>query len=334
MKEANSIVELIRQSDRIVITSHRSPDGDSVGSSMAMYHFVNALGKKATICHPDPAPAFLDWVKGDVEFVDYIHNKEEVENIIGAADLLFAMDYNGANRMGHEMGDLFSASAAKKVMIDHHPHPDDFVDIAASYPNTCSTCQLVYELAVSSGNDNLITKEMGTAVYLGIMTDTGSFRFSSVQPRTHEIIADLLKRGVEHTLIHENTCDNVPIHRLKLKGYAISNKIEVLEKEGVAVIWLTAEELDRFDYKKGDTEGLVNTALGVEGVKVAAFFADKDGQVKISFRSKGSIPVNKIAMDHFMGGGHVNAAGGTANESIEAAVERFKSLVPEYFGEK
>lgn len=332
MKEAKEIVELIKGAENIVITAHRSPDGDSVGSSMAIYHFIKALGKEAKICHPDPAPAFLDWVKGGVEFVDYIHHEEEVKEIIAQADLLFAMDYNGANRMGHEMGDLFNASSAKKVMIDHHPHPDDFVDISASYPDTCSTCQLVYELAVSSGNGNLISKEMGTAIYLGIMTDTGSFRFSSVKPRTHEIIADLLKRGVDHTSIHESTYDNVPVNRLKLRGYAISNKIEVLEKEGVAVIWLTAEELERFNYQKGDTEGLVNTALGVEGVHVAAFFADKDGQVKISFRSKGTIPVNKIAMEHFNGGGHVNAAGGVANESIEDAVERFKSLVPEYFG--
>lgn len=332
MKEANDIVELIRGAENIVITSHRSPDGDSIGSSMAMYYFIKELGKEARICHPDPSPAFLDWVKADVEIVDFIHHEEEVKVIIDNADLLFAMDYNGANRMGHEMGDLFSASEAKKVMIDHHPHPDDFVDISASYPDTCSTCQIVYELAVSSGNEALITKEMGTAIYLGIMTDTGSFRFSSVKPRTHEIIADLLKRGVDHTSVHENTYDNVPINRLKLRGYAIANKIELLEKEGVAVIWLTAEELERFNYKKGDTEGLVNTALGVEGVRVAAFFADKDGQVKISFRSKGTIPVNKIAKDHFMGGGHINAAGGTANESIEAAVERFKSLVPEYFG--
>lgn len=332
MKEANEIVALIKGAENIVITAHRSPDGDSVGSTMAMYHFIQALGKQAKVCHPDPAPSFLDWVKEDVDFVDYLHREEEVEEIIKGADLLFALDYNGVNRMGHEMGGLFAASEARKVMIDHHPHPDDFVDVAASYPEVCSTCQLVYELAVSSGNHNLINKEMGTAIYLGIMTDTGSFRFSSVKPRTHEIIGDLLKIGVEHTLIHESTYDNVPIDRLKLRGYAISNKIEVLEKEGVAVLWLSAEELERFDYKKGDTEGLVNTALGVEGVRVAAFFSEKDGQVKISFRSKGSIAVNKIAMDHFSGGGHMNAAGGVANEPIEEAVDRFKSLVPEYFG--
>lgn len=332
MKEAKKIVELIEESDKIVITSHRSPDGDSVGSSMAMYHFIKALGKEAVICHPDPAPAFLDWVKEGVEFINYVHHEEEVRNLFMEADLLFALDYNGANRMGHEMGDMFNASSAKKVMIDHHPHPEEFVDVSASYPDTCSTCQLMYELIESSGNIDLLDAKIGSAIYLGIMTDTGSFRFSNVKPRTHEIIAVLLKHGVDHTSIHENTFDNVPINRLKLRGYAISNKIEVLEKEGVAVLWLTSEELERFEYKKGDTEGLVNTALSVEGVRVAAFFADKDGQIKISFRSKGTIPVNKIAIDHFHGGGHVNAAGGTANEPIEVAVERFKSLVPEYFG--
>ncbi len=332
MKEAQEILALIEAAENIVITAHRSPDGDSIGSTMAMYHFIQSLGKSAKICHPDPAPSFLNWVKEGVDFVDYLHREEEVAMILAEADLLFALDYNGANRMGHEMGDLFNASTAKKVMIDHHPHPDNFVDIAASYPEVCSTCQLVYELVVASGHHDLIDSKIGTAIYLGIMTDTGSFRFSSVKPRTHEIIADLLKKGVEHTLIHESTYDNVPINRLKLRGYAISNKIEVLENVGVAVLWLSEEELERFDYKKGDTEGLVNTALGVEGVRVAVFFSEKDGQVKISFRSKGSIAVNKIAKDHFSGGGHMNAAGGVANEPIEEAVERFKLLAPEYFG--
>ena len=332
MKEAKEILALIEESDSIVLTSHKSPDGDSVGSTMAMFYFIKSLGKTANICHPDPAPSSLNWVKGDANFIDFVNHPKEVSQIIENADLLFAMDYNGANRMGSDMGNLFDAALGKKVMIDHHPYPDDFVDIAASYPSVCSTCELVYELAISSNKESLIDRKMGTAIYLGIMTDTGSFRFSSVTSRTHEVIANLLKIGVEHTIIHENTFDDTPLNRLKLRGYAIANKIEVLEKEGVAVLWLSEEELERFNYKKGDTEGLVNIALSIVGVNVAAFFSEKDDQVKISFRSKGSIAVNNIAMEHFNGGGHMNAAGGVANEPIQDAVERFKLLVPKYFG--
>ncbi len=177
MKEAKEILALIEESDSIVLTSHKSPDGDSVGSTMAMFYFIKSLGKTAKICHPDPAPSFLNWVKGDANFIDFVNHPKEVSQIIENADLLFAMDYNGANRMGSDMGNLFDAAHGKKVMIDHHPYPDDFVDIAASYPSVCSTCELVYELAISSNKESLIDRKMGTAIYLGIMTDTGSFVF-------------------------------------------------------------------------------------------------------------------------------------------------------------
>lgn len=334
MGHAKEVIEAIKRSEKIVITGHRSPDGDSVGSSMAMYHLCKELGKEPIICHPDPTPSFLDWVKGDVEIVDFLHSHGRVVEAMAEADLLFALDYNGSKRMGTEMGHLFDNSAAFKIMVDHHPHPDeDFVNISISRTDVCSTCQIVFELIEEAEAKSLLNVTIGTALYLGIMTDTGSFRYSNVKPKTHEIIAELLSLGVNHTAVHENTYDNIPLNRLKLRGYAISNKIEIVQGYPVSVLWLTEEELERFDYQKGDTEGLVNIALAVEGIKVAAFFSEKDGQVKISFRSKDAIAVNQIAIDHFHGGGHVNAAGGIYDESIQSAVLKFKSLVPEYFGD-
>lgn len=331
MREAKDIFDLVVKSNRIVITSHRSPDGDSIGSSVAMYHFLNKLNKDVIICHPDPSPTFLDWVKRDVELITFEEDEEMVREKMLSADLIFCLDYNGSNRMGYDMGLLLDECIGKKVMIDHHPHPEEFVDIPVTQTDVCSTCQLVYEFIVSAGQHSLLDASIGTPIYLGIMTDTGSFRYSSVTYRTHEIIADLIKRGVEHTLIHEDTFDNVKIDRLKLRGYAIANKLEVIPEFKVAYISLTEKELLEYNYEKGDTDGLVNTALSVEGVNVAAMFTEKDGQIKISFRSKGIIPVNRLAIDNFDGGGHVNAAGGASQLSMVETIAKFRSLLPEYF---
>ena len=331
MKEANNIVELIKNAKRIVITSHKSPDGDSIGSSLGLLRFIKALGANATVCHPDPCPEFINWVKEDDVIIDFENNSSEVSEYLTQADLLFALDYNGAGRLGKEMGELFSAASGKKVMIDHHLNPDDFVDLAVSEPSVCSTSELITELIVASGNSNLINESMGNPLYLGIMTDTGSFRFSSVTPRTHEILSLLLKSGVKQSEVHENTFDNNRLDKLKLRSYIIVERLELLGEYGVAIISLTNEEKERFNYIKGDTEGLVNVALSIEGVKAAAFFVEGEDIVKISFRSKGEIAVNELSAEHFNGGGHKNAAGGASFVSLDETITKFKSIVPNYF---
>lgn len=331
MKEAQEILDLIGSSKKIVVTSHRSPDGDAIGSTLAMYHFITRLGGDVEICHPDPCPEFLEWIKHDTIIYNYEDHEEVVKDLMHAADLIFCMDYNGSDRMGHGMGPLLDECNGTKVMIDHHPHPDDFVDIAVSITNVCSTCQIVYELIEACDKLELINERIAEAIYLGILTDTGSFRYSSVDARTHEIASRLIAKGLNHTIIHENTFDNVRMDRLKLRGYATSEKLEVIHHFHIAYIWLTEEELERFNYRKGDTDGLVNTALAVEGVRVAVFFSEKDGQIKISFRSKGEIAVNEIAAKEFNGGGHRNAAGGASQDSMEDTIKRFKNVVPRYF---
>lgn len=331
MREAKKIIDLIKTAERIVITSHKSPDGDSIGSSLGLLRFIKALGVNATVCHPDPSPDFLDWVKEKDTIIDFETNPENVREFLSKADLLFALDYNGAGRLGDEMGELFTAATGTKVMIDHHLNPDDFVDIAVSEPSVCSTSQLVLELIVASGNSELLNESTGNPLYLGIMTDTGSFRFSSVTSRTHELLALLLKAGVKQSDIHENTFDNNRLDKLRLRSYIIAERLEIIEEKGIAIISVTNAEKERFNYIKGDTEGLVNVALSIEGVKAAAFFVEGNGIVKISFRSKGDIAVNILSSEQFDGGGHKNAAGGASYIGLDETIKKFKSLIPKYF---
>lgn len=331
MEKAREIVDAIRNAEHIVITSHRSPDGDSVGSSLGLLRFIHALGKDANICHPDPMPKFLEWVKGDDKVLDAEHSLQQVKLLMQEADLIFLLDYNDPDRLGEPMSDWIREAQCRKIMIDHHLFPTDFADITISDPAVCSTSQLVYELIEQSGELSKLDVPAGTALYLGIMTDTGSFRFSSVTPKTHRILAHLIETGVAHSLVHERTLDTNRVDQIRLRSYILAERLEVIENYRVAIISVTDEELKRFHYVKGDTEGLVNVALSLAGVDVAVFFTENEKGVKISFRSKGSVPVNKIAMEQFNGGGHLNAAGGSFEGSLQESIEHFKQLIPEYF---
>ena len=331
MNSESQIIERAKNSRSIIITAHKSPDGDSIGSSLALYHFLRKLGLNVSVCHPDPAPKFLQWLEGAGQIFNFEEIEAEITRRFAEADLIFSLDYNAPSRLGENMAALLSASCAFKVMIDHHLEPDDFADIMISDTAACSTCQLIYRLITHSGHNELIDPLIGTAIYLGIMTDTGSFRFNSVKPETHRIIADLLEKGVKNDFIHEQIFDVNTPERLKLRGFATAEKLVILEELKTAYISLTEEELARFHHEKGDTEGLVNVALSVLGIKIAAFFSEKDGEVKISFRSKGNDhPVNKLANEHFSGGGHANAAGGKFTGSLEDAIARFIQILPGY----
>ena len=332
MKLAKEIVQSIQKADNIVITSHRSPDGDSIGSSLGMLRFIRSLGKEATICHPDTCPSFLEWLKDGDEIVEFETNQDRVISYMDSADLIFCLDYNGSNRMGKEMGGVLLAADGKKIMIDHHPHPEDIFDISASHPEVCSTSQLIVELIVESGNEDKLNESIGTPLYLGVVTDTGSFRFSSVTARTHELIGKLIENGVKQADVHENTFNHNRLDQMKLRGYAIAEKLEVLDYEQLAIVSLSENDLERFNYIKGDTEGLVNVALSIEGVSVAVLLTEKEGKVKMSFRSMGTIVVNKFAADHFEGGGHMNAAGGVSFLTLEETIDKLKKLAPDYFG--
>jgi len=321
----------IQAASHIVITAHKSADGDSIGSSLGLFHFIERLGKKVVVCHPDKAPDFLDWLDTSAILL-MEENPEEVTAEMQKADLIFCLDFNATNRVGPEMQALIESATCKKVMIDHHLNPEEFPTITLSETSASSTSQLIVDLIEHSGHLDLLDEKIGTPLYLGILTDTGSFRFNSVKPRTHEVLAKILAAGVEHHLIHEKLSDNNTESRLRLQGYAMSEKLEILYDCNVAIISLSKEELAKYNYKKGDTDSLANLILSIKGMKAAIVYTERDGIMKISFRSKGiENPVNVLAKEHFNGGGHANASGGMSDLSVTDTLDKLKGLIPQYF---
>ncbi len=330
MSTASGIFQAITNANSIVITAHRSPDGDSIGSSMALYHLLKKWQKNVTVVHPDPAPEFLHWVPNQEVIIDFENQAEKASELLLAADLIFCLDYNEPSRVGKDMQEVLVQSKAVKVMIDHHLHPADFCDFTLSETSACSTCELLFQWLKAIQKENEIDAVIGQCLYLGIMTDTGSFRFPSVSSGTHEIAAFLIEKGVKHFEIHEAVFDTNTIDRIRLKGYALSEKLVLIPGIPVAYVSLSEGELNRFNYQKGDTEGLVNQILGIQGIKMAVFFAEKDGKVKISFRSKGEYVVNQLANDHFEGGGHAYASGGISFVSLDETIAKFVTNVKNY----
>ncbi len=321
----------IQAAAHIVITAHKSADGDSVGSSLGLLHFIEKLGKKAVVCHPDKAPDFLYWLD-TTAIILMDENPEEISAQMKKADLIFCLDYNATNRVGPDMQVLLEEATAKKIMIDHHLNPEDFPTLSVSETTASSTAQLIVDLIEQSGHLEVLDEKIGTPLYVGILTDTGSFRFNSVQAHTHEVLAKLLAAGVEHHLIHEQLNDTNTESRLRLQGYAMCEKLEILYEQNVAMISLSKEELAKYNYQKGDTDSLANLLLSIKGMKAAIVFKEKDGIMKISFRSKGEEnPVNVLAKEHFNGGGHANAAGGMSDLTVAGTLEKLRELIPQYF---
>jgi phosphoesterase RecJ-like protein len=321
----------IQAASQIVITAHKSADGDSIGSSLGLLHFIESLGKNAVVCHPDKAPEFLQWLDTSA-FLLMDDAPEEVTAQMKKADLIFCLDYNATNRLGPNMQALLEEATCKKIMIDHHLNPEDFPALTVSETTASSTAQLIVELIEQSGHLALLDEKIGTPLYVGILTDTGSFRFNSVKPRTHELLAKLLAAGVQHHLIHEKLNDTNTESRLRLQGYAMSEKLEILYEHYIGIISLTKEELAKYNYKKGDTDSLANLVLSIKGMRAAIVFSERDGIMKISFRSKGAEnPVNVLATEHFNGGGHANASGGMSDLSVTETLEKLKGLIPHYF---
>lgn len=321
----------IKSAERIVITSHQSPDGDAVGASLSLYNYLTAIGKRVDVILPDKYPPFLKWMVGVDAINTFDEDKEGCSQLILKTDLLFALDYNEPKRTGNEMGEVIAASSAYKAMIDHHLHPSDMADWMMSDTSVCSTAQLIYELICGLGDEEKIDTIIGEGIYTGIVTDSGSFRFPSVDVRTHEIAANLIRKGLNHSRIHESLFDVNSLQRLKLLGYSLSEKLKVLPNIPVAVIYLSKMELDELDNQKGSTEGLVNYALSVDGVQMAVFIKEDVSKVKLSFRSKGDVPVNEFSAKYFNGGGHKNAAGGASFVSFDETIEKFEEVIYEFW---
>ncbi len=328
-KSVKDMREMLSLSKNIVITTHHRPDGDAMGSSLGLYNYLIKKGFSVKVIVPSDYPEFLAWLPGNSSVLNYETVKESCDKLISEADLIFCLDFNWLKRV-EKMESPIRTSRARKILIDHHLDPEDAFDISFSYSDACSTCELIYDFIDGLDDVSLIDKDIATCIYCGIMTDTNSFRFASMKARTHRIIAKLMDSGALNYKIHELVYDNSTESKLRLTGFALSEKLTVLSEFNTAYITLTEEEMNRFDFKSGDTEGLVNFALGINGVNLAAFFSEREGAVKISFRSKDDFSVKDLSSKYFNGGGHKNASGGFSRQSLSETVRKFVVILPEY----
>lgn len=320
----------LSQARNIVIVPHKGPDGDAIGSSLGLMHFLKNKGHDVDVIAPNEYPRFLKWLPGNDQVMIYEKDKTRADEVINDADIVFALDFNHLNRSG-DMQEVLTASQAVFIMIDHHREPSDFANYTYSDAEMSSTCEMVYHFIDKLRAVEKITPEIATCLYSGIMTDTGSFRFSATSAETHRVIAQLIDKGAVNHQIHNNIFDTFNENRLQLLGTALQN-LRVLPEYKTAYITLSQEELDQHNFQKGDTEGFVNYGLAIEDVIFALIFIEnkQEGIIKISFRSKGDFNVNEFARAHFEGGGHNNAAGGKSELSMEDTVNKLNSILPDY----
>ncbi|MEO7446527.1 MAG: bifunctional oligoribonuclease/PAP phosphatase NrnA [Ferruginibacter sp.] len=313
----------------VVITMHQKPDGDAMGSSLGLYHFLKSLGHQVTVISPTNWASFLDWMPGVKSVLDYDKNPVGADKLIDSADWIFCLDFNILSRT-KKMETKLKEAAAKRILIDHHQQPDE-PSFAYGISNTAksSTAEMVYDFIEGSGHGKDITPECAECLYAGVMTDTGSFRFPATGASVHRLVAALKDAGLQHSHVHEAIYDNFSENRLRFIGNVLLNRLEVFYEYNTALIVVPQQDLVKYDIKTGDTEGLVNYPLSIEGIRLAAIVIDRGEERKCSFRSKGGFDVNVFARNYFDGGGHVNAAGGQSRETIENVRAKFIAAMKE-----
>jgi len=329
-QEIQEIKQLLSSPRKVVIVPHKNPDGDAMGSSLGLMHYLLKLDHEVTVIAPNDYPDFLKWLPGDSSVLKYESSEKESDLIIANSDIIFTLDFNALHRTG-DMKSVLESSNAIKIMIDHHQQPDDYARYVYSDVTICSTSQMIYHFMEMLDDVDMIDSEIATCLYTGIMTDTGSFRFRSTTSTTHRVIADIIDKGADNAQIHNNIYDTNSHGRLQLLGCALKN-LNVIPELNTSYISLSQKELNSFNFKKGDTEGVVNYGLSLKGIAFAVIFIEhkQEGIVKISLRSKGDFDVNEFARKHFNGGGHTNAAGGRSELSLRDTIEKFITILPSY----
>ncbi|UOB18160.1 DHH family phosphoesterase [Abyssalbus ytuae] len=332
-KEIQDLKTLLSSPKKVVVIPHKNPDGDAMGASLGIYHFLKKGGHNVTVISPNDYPDFLKWMPGNEQVVNYDFYMPRATAFINNAEIIFTLDFNSLDRV-EAMKEVLETATADFVMIDHHQQPDTYAKFTYSDVNMSSTCEMVYNFIDFLGMETLIDEDIATCLYAGIMTDTGSFRFPSTTSKTHRVIANLIDKGAKNADIHNAIYDTNTIGKLHLLGCALKNLVHIKELNTV-YITLSRNELEKFSFKKGDTEGFVNYGLSLEGVKFAVIFIEDQQEdfIKISFRSKGNFSVNEFARKHFEGGGHINAAGGRSNLSMKDTIKKFKTLIEDYKNE-
>jgi phosphoesterase RecJ-like protein len=330
MISISELKTLLATPQQIVITTHHKPDGDAMGSSLGLYAYLIQKGHHVRVITPTDYPEFLHWMPNNADVLIYTEAVEKSIELVNQANIIFCCDFNTLSRI-NDLGEHIRNSSAIKCMIDHHLEPEDFDDYRHWDINACAAAQLVYDFIVNEMQEpNLINKDVAACLYTGIMTDSGSFRFPSATATVYRIAADLIDLGAEHWRIHQLVYDNASENRLRFLGYCLSNKLEILSDYRTAIISATAQELATYQIATGDTEGIVNYALSINGIKLAAFIIERPDRVKLSLRSTGDFPANEICKKYFNGGGHRNAAGGVSDVNLEETVKQFKNILPEY----
>lgn len=326
-RDFQEINALLASPKRIALVPHRSPDGDAMGAALAMYHFLSKLGHEATVIAPNEFPDFLAWLPASSTVLVFEKDKEATAKVLEAADIVFTLDFNALHRTG-EMEHTLAKLKAVFIMIDHHQKPDNYARFMFSNPAYGSTCEMVYHFISGLGKKELLDTTIATCIYCGIMTDSGSFRFPSTTSTTHRIVADLIDLGIDNGYIHNSVYDSNTYNSLQLLGKALQN-LKVVPHKKTSYTTISQQDLDDFEYVKGDTEGIVNYGLSLKGIQFTAIFIEHrdENLIKISFRSKGDFDVNQFARDHFNGGGHINAAGGKSFAPLAETVRKFEGLI-------
>ncbi|GAB6012309.1 DHH family phosphoesterase [Viscerimonas tarda] len=331
-EKISRVADLLDKYDKIVIVTHVSPDGDAIGSSLGLFHYLNDLGSEVTIITPNSFPDFLKWMKDAKDILNFEKYPDYAKKLIEDAELIFCLDFNVLKRISG-LGNLVENAKAKKVLIDHHPDPADFCDVTISYPQISSTSELIFRLICRMGDFDAISREGAEAIYAGMMTDTGGFTYNSNNEEIYYIIGQLLRKGIDKDQIYARVYHNYSADRFRMLGFILSERMKVYPGFNTAFMWLRKEEQSSYNAKKGDTEGFVNIPLSIQHIVFSVFMREDDGLIKISFRSSGSFPCNAFASQYFNGGGHLNASGGEYYGSLDDAISIFEKALPEYINQ-
>ena len=326
VQQTGEIKELLSSKKRIVLTTHMNPDGDAIGSSVAMLLYLRSKGHDVEAIAPNRFPDFYSWMPGSEDIIIFEKSAAKVKELLSRADIVFSLDYNAFNRVGQMTKHLKEAPGIK-FLIDHHIDPEEGFDYYLSTTKITSTGELIYKFIDMMGDIELLDKSMASAIYSAIMTDTGSFSYACNYPDTYRIVATLIEKGVDAERIHRLVYDTFSENRLRLLGYAISERMIVWHDLKTAIIYLTKDDLKRFNYQVGDTEGIVNYPLSMDGVNLAVLITEKERKIKLSFRSKGDFSVNDLARAHFNGGGHKNAAGGESHDNMDDTINGINKVL-------
>lgn len=328
MQDLAGLKKLLQIPKDIVITSHRNPDGDAIGSSLALSHYLRAHGHTTYVMAPSEYPDFLEWMPGAAEILIHDIEPEVCNERIQRADIIFCLDYNALDRVD-KMGDAIAATDCTRVMIDHHLFPDEFCDHMMSDITASSTCEMVFDFVEMCDDVDMIDKTIAEAMYTGILTDTGSFKYAT-SPKLFRIAAQLKEKGVDDDKLQDLIFNALSEKSLRLLGHCLANRMEIIPEYKTGIIWLTKEDYEVYDIKRGETEGIVNYLLKMRGIKVAAFIHEQPKITKMSLRSKGDFSVQEIATKYFKGGGHKNASGGASFIGLGGTIRKFKNILPEY----